>query len=383
MRIYEGKHVMPENIYEKLRELLDTHPVGCAPALEMIEILKILFTEKEAKVAVGLGFMAFSVDEIAHRTGVPPEEAVRHLESMANKGLVFAREKNGVWSYALHNTIQIIENPHRKIIPDDDIVKKFRPLWQKYRDTFRENLGGDSASLFRVVPVQHKIEAGVEVLPYEKVYEMIDQAEVVGISKCPCREAEQKCDAPRDGCMIFGATCNYLVERGFGRYITKDEMKQKLKDFDELGLVRQVNNTRDRLEVLCNCCPCCCSVLTALTEVGNPRAFTRSAYLPVTEMEKCEGCGTCADDRCPMGAREMIDDRPLLTVEKCIGCGVCATGCPNDAIRMERSAKVPEPPENYMELGMRLWRRKENWRSSSKSTRPEKRSKGSFRAGLI
>jgi hypothetical protein len=41
---------------------------------------------------------------------------------------------------------------------------------------------------------------------YEEVYEMIDQARVVGISKCPCRESEQKCDAPREGCMIFGAT---------------------------------------------------------------------------------------------------------------------------------------------------------------------------------
>ena len=65
---------MPENVYEKLRELLDTHPVGCAPAPEMIEILKILFTEEEAGLALGLGFTPFSVDEIAHRTGVAPEQ---------------------------------------------------------------------------------------------------------------------------------------------------------------------------------------------------------------------------------------------------------------------------------------------------------------------
>ena len=32
---------MPDNVYENLRELLDTHPVGCAPAPEMIEILKM------------------------------------------------------------------------------------------------------------------------------------------------------------------------------------------------------------------------------------------------------------------------------------------------------------------------------------------------------
>jgi len=179
---------MPENVYEKLRELLDTHPVGCAPSPEMIEILKILFTEEEADVAISLGFAPFSVDEIAHRTGIASEQAHQHLESMANRGLVFAREKDGVWSYALHNTIQIFENPYRKIVRDDDLVKKLTPLWQKYKDTFRGNLGGETTSLLRVVPVQKTIKAGAEILPYEKVYEMIDQARVVGISNCPCRE---------------------------------------------------------------------------------------------------------------------------------------------------------------------------------------------------
>ena len=74
---------MPENIYQKLRELLDTHPIGCAPAPEIIEILKILFTEEEAGLALGLGFTPFSVDEIAHRTGVrlsrPMRKNIGHI----------------------------------------------------------------------------------------------------------------------------------------------------------------------------------------------------------------------------------------------------------------------------------------------------------------
>lgn len=55
-----------------------------------------------------------------------------------------------------------------------------------------------------------------------------------------------------------------------------------------------------------------------------------------------------------MKAIEMVDKKPVVTVEKCIGCGVCASGCPHDAIRMERCADAPEPPANTMEMGMRV-----------------------------
>jgi DNA-binding transcriptional ArsR family regulator len=92
---------MSRDIYERLRKLIDMHALGCPPAPEIIEILKILFTEDEARVALGLGFRPFAVSEIAGRAGVEAGEAGQHLESLANKGLVFAREKNGSWGYAL------------------------------------------------------------------------------------------------------------------------------------------------------------------------------------------------------------------------------------------------------------------------------------------
>jgi len=52
---------------------------------------------------------------------IEPQKAVEHLESLANKGLVFAREKNGIKGYALLNSIQVFENPYRKGIHDETI----------------------------------------------------------------------------------------------------------------------------------------------------------------------------------------------------------------------------------------------------------------------
>ena len=247
---------MSVSVYESLRSLLDCHPFGCPSSPEIIEILKILFTEDEAKVALGLGFILFTVEEIARRAELDPKEATQRLESMANKGLVLAREKDGVRKYLLFNTVQLFENPFRKGI-HDETIKKLIPFWKNYLPTFSK--AHDSpTSYLRVIPIQENIESISKVLPYEKVYEMIDRAKVVGISHCACRELEQKCDAPREACMIFDGTCNFLVERGFARYLTKGEMKHKVNEFAKSGLVLQVNNTQDRLDIICSCCPCCC-----------------------------------------------------------------------------------------------------------------------------
>ena len=42
------------------------------------------------------------------------QEHEKHLESLADKGVVFAREKDGEWGYAHVNTFHLFENPYRK-----------------------------------------------------------------------------------------------------------------------------------------------------------------------------------------------------------------------------------------------------------------------------
>nr|MBW1862866.1 4Fe-4S binding protein [Deltaproteobacteria bacterium] len=343
---------MSEGVYDELRKLLDCHPVGCESTPEILQILKILFTDEEAKVALGLGFIPFTVEDIARRAGVEPTEAQEKLESLAQKGYVFARKKDGVWGYALQNAVVLFEMLYRKGLRED-IPDGLTALWEKHHTNTARNTQ-TKTPMFRVIPVQKKIVHSPEVLPYSKVEEMIDNAKVLGITHCACREFSQNCDAPRETCMQFDTTCTFMVERGFGRYITKEEMKEKLVEFDKLGLFRQVNNTTNRLEFICNCCPCCCLVLRKMMEFKNPYAFIRSPFIPVLDETKCDGCAICADERCPTKAIEMVDNKPILEIERCIGCGLCASGCPTDAWRMEKLIEVPEALANTTEWGMKV-----------------------------
>jgi len=349
---------MPDEVYEQLRELLDRHPTGCPPAPEIIEILKTFFSEEEARAALGLGFRPFSVEDVARRAGVEPEEARLCLESLADKAVVFVREKEGSVGYALLPVMPgIFEFPFMKGMPDD-MREKLTPLWRSYLPKLGKVFGGTDTRFSRIIPIQEEVESEPGVLPYQKVYEMIDQASVVGIGTCACRDLERKCDAPREACMLFDETCTYLVERGFGRYISKEELKEKLKEFDEAGLVHQINNVQERLTFVCNCCTCCCGLLRMSLEWGNPPVFTTSGFTPVVDAELCNGCGICAEERCPVQAIEVVDETAVVHRELCIGCGLCVTGCPEEALRLEKVMEYSEPPQTTTEMGMKILQEK-------------------------
>ncbi len=350
---------MPEDVYEKLRELLDRHLTGCPPSPEILGILKLLFTEKEAEVALGLGFRPFPAPDIARRAGVNTEDAARLLESLADKGIVFARRKNGEWGYALPPLMPgIFEFPFMKGV-HDETIRDLIPLWQKYLPELIRKFGSFSTSFSRIIPIQEEVESEPGILTYEKIYELIDQADVVGIAHCACRELEEKCDAPREACMLFDQTCTFLVERGFARYMTKDEMKRKLREFDEAGLVHQVNNARTGLTFICNCCRCCCGLLRAYTEFGNPDVLASSGFLPVVDADLCTGCGVCEEERCTMGAIELLDKTAVVDPDLCIGCGLCATGCTSEAIKMERKEEPAVPPATNVDMAMAILKDKQ------------------------
>ena len=341
------------DLYEELRKHLDKHPSGAVEAPELKEILSTLFTPQEAKVALGCPFLPKPAHEIARRAGVTEEEARERLESMADKGLVYAREKDGEWGYALLPIMPgIFEFPYMKGTKDETL-ERLAVLWERYLAKHALDMKRADVAFARVVPIQEEIESEPRVLTYEMVYKMIDDAKVVGISHCACRNAFANCDGPLEACMVFDETCRYLVERGFARYIEKDEMKRLLREFDELGLVHNVNNSQDKLQFICNCCSCCCGFLRVAKAMGAKGFLATSGFMPRVDEELCTGCAVC-EERCPMDAIAVEDGVPVIDASTCIGCGLCASGCDTGAMEMHRREEVPETPESMRELGAKV-----------------------------
>ena len=344
--------------YLKMRELLDASPSGCPEAPEIYEILQILFSEEEAALVSNLAYMAKPAEAIAEKAGISPEEAAEMLESLADRGLVLASDRGGVRGYSMLPLMPgIFEFPFMNG-ERNELQDRLAALWKDYSPVLGRGLGSPGMRIIRAIPVQEEVVSVPGVLTYSMLYDLIDNAKATAIAHCACRESERECDAPREACMIFDDKADFLVERGFARYLTADEMKEKLREFDRAGLVHQVNNSQDKLTLICNCCPCCCHLLRAVKEWGNPNVIAGSGFKPVVDEDVCVGCGICADERCPMGAITVVEGTSSVDEAMCIGCGLCVTGCPNEALHLVVREDAAAPPATSRDVGLVLLQEK-------------------------
>jgi Pyruvate/2-oxoacid:ferredoxin oxidoreductase delta subunit len=200
--------------------------------------------------------------------------------------------------------------------------------------------------------MEKEIPSGVEVFPYEKVSKFIEQAEYLSLSVCYCRHEKEllgkSCGKSKDVCIQFGPFAKYVVERDFGRKITKEEAYKILDKAEEEGLVHLSDNSQKRINFICNCCGCCCGILGGITRLHKPHAVATSHFVLDIDTDTCSACEACVD-RCYFGALT-VNETAEVDAEKCLGCGLCNMVCPTESLSMIRRDEIAEPKRNFREL---------------------------------
>lgn len=60
----------------------------------------------------------------------------------------------------------------------------------------------------------------------------------------------------------------------------------------DLGLTHITDNIREQPSFLCNCCRCCCELLSGV-QMGFNEGIAKTPFLAEIDAERCDYCGAC------------------------------------------------------------------------------------------
>jgi electron transport complex protein RnfB len=352
---------MSDEPYLKLREFLDQFPLGFPKTSTGIEIqiLKRLFTEEEAKLAIFLTPIPETVSRIARRAKIDKKVMAQKLELMSKKGLIFrVRRDEKILYNSAPFMIGLYEYSVKKV--DEDLAKKFK---EYYDLAYMNELAASNVPGFKVIPVEEIIEINTVLYPYHKLKESIKEARKISVTECICRKEAKLtghgCNYPMETCLSFGVAAEYYIENGIGREISPDEAIKIVEEADKAGLIHAGANSK-HLSNICNCCPCCCASMKGITKKGlDKHKFLNAMFESIVNKEKCVACGSCID-RCPVKAI-ILEESAIVNRDLCLGCGLCATICPEHAIDLKLRQDGEVPFERVLELGKAIYEGKRKY----------------------
>jgi len=331
-------------------------PQGVFNSKTLYEILKVFFTDEEAKLCSVMPLHLSTAREMAKIWGKSKEEARDILEKLANKSLVYAEGKGDARKYFLSYPVMGFFEFSLMRLDNMFDKKKLSELFYKYmnlENEFVKNYSKLYPHFARVYPRADALkDITTEVVHYEKIEKMIADSFCIAVGTCFCRHKMEHmgmaCDAPQETCLTFDTIARHLVEQGIAREISKEEALKIVKKAIDHDLVQIADNVKQSPAMVCNCCGCCCDVLLAYKKFGPNALINPSHYIARVHNETCIVCGTCIR-KCPVNAISIKKGKVVVDRKICIGCGICARHCPTGSCRMEERPKKGYIPEQTIE----------------------------------
>jgi ferredoxin len=362
-----SKIKVKSDVYELLRQKMDNFPIGSSRSEDLMKFLRKLFTEEEAGILSNFNIPYMdsrTTADFSKTTGIPEKKVKEVFENLVKRGMIYKSKSRSTRTeyYALLPMVPGVFEAYfaDRRVPDSDKAEAAKWFEHLYSDGWGNEIGASDYPWARVIPIEKSFSPEIEVLPYERVSEYINNASSLAVMDCACRVHAKNCDKPVEVCLTFDKFSDWIVESGIGRRIDRNDAERILDLTEKKGLVHTTNNSQGNVTFICNCCTCCCGILRGLSELRNPRAFAKSNYQPEIDTDTCKKCRTCVR-ACPFKAltfhfphkADRSDERLVFNKDLCIGCGVCASACPNNAIKLVR-VKNDVPEKNGRDAWMKV-----------------------------
>lgn len=353
-------HIVGKDRYRALGRKIDNLTMRVPWNETLYAILKELYTEEEANIAVRMPYGLSSLEAVSRAVGVDTERLRPVLDGMASKGLIMDLPVGGECRYMLSPLIIGIFEFTMMRTGGELETKRWARLFHEYLDGndrfFAANFGpGKAVTPQRVLPYSETVAPAeyVEVLDHEKAEEIIGRAKTFAIGICSCRHeklhiGQKTCATPLEMCLSLNGSAQYMIRRGFARKAPRGMVDDNLAMAREMGLILCADNVSRDVSFMCFCCGCCCNLLLGISQFGYPHTVVTSSFIATVDRQTCAACGTCVE-ACPIRAIKSDDDGTALIDDAvCLGCGVCGLQCPHEALKLvKRKRRVLHPETTF------------------------------------
>lgn len=354
---------MCQDVYQRLALHLSVLGMGMPTRDDLLVILRENLSPEEAEIALLLPTRVAPLEltglsRLMQDSLYAKEELEKILASLSDRGLILSGQTDsGEIGYALHQVGFGFPQTFFWQGPDNPRAQKMAGLAGKYfnREVTREAFGGSETKPYRYIPPAGAIAPDQAVYPYHMMESVINKAKTFAVTNCACRIPFKmkggKCDHPDEVCLKYDDMAQFVIDKGFGREISREEALDILKMSEEAGLVHFVDNTIEGVKHTCNCCGCACWNVGNIKRRKIPRdAIMATYFMRETYNAICGRCGICVDV-CPVNALKIDEEYPELDEDWCIGCGVCITKCPTGAAKLRLRTDVEKvPADSFKEL---------------------------------
>ncbi len=363
-------HANGKEVFRKLGTKIDHLSLRAPWNKAFYELLKGLYSEKEADVLVKMPYSISGLNRIARVTKYESSELQKILDGLCSKGLVIDLWTGEAYHYMPSPMmIGIFEFSMMRTgggVDSKALANLFHSYLQADKGAFyaANAKKSDQVSVIRALPHEDAVHPSeyTEVLDYEKATSIIASSDRFSIGICSCRHeklhlGEKECDIPLEKCSSFNVGADYLIRHKLAKEASKSEMLENLAQSIEMKLVLCADNVKRNVTFICHCCKDCCNALAGIRKFGYPNTVVTSGFIARNNPDTCRGCGKCAK-ACPIDAIQMMPIESPQTNKKkaaaidasiCLGCGVCALSCDTGAVTLVKREKRVLHPETTFE----------------------------------
>jgi len=363
-----------EQNYEKIRKILSPKLTAELPKNELTDkLLRAIFTEEEANViAKGIkrGLKPTSLRKIKKRSGVSKKDGKEMLIEMEKKGKILKIGPFWVMPSYVPGLFEMYFTASRD---DPESLKKAGEAhYALVESGFHVDHMKKKYPFARVIPSAEPVEKSIEIgkklkvehniLPFEVLKKYLSKHKTFAVHRCACRTAAELAGNPckltdENYCVTIGFVAKEVIREGLGRQVNLEELLEIIKEAEKKGLVHQAMNIKKSIAYICQCCPCCCSILKPVHDLRDKNIMGVTNFIPQIDQEVCTECGTCIK-KCPMETISKLDNNKIeINLDACIGCGVCASNCPQGAISLKK-VKNTKPVKGFLGLYRKFKKKK-------------------------